>query len=155
MRFLADAMLGRLDRRLRQMGHDTLYMRDTPDSEVLRVARAEGRMLITRDTELAGRANPAGTVLLRGNDTDGQLAELIGRLGPVMEGAGPPRCPRCNGALREAASRAEVEALVPEHVLHGHSGFYICSGCGNVYWEGTQYEAMMEMLEKFRGGETR
>ena len=153
MRFLADAMLGRLARRLRQMGLDTLYMRDTSDAEVLRVARAEGRVLLTRDAALAARTNPAGTLHLRANDTDGQLAEFITRLGPAIEGTvSPPRCPRCNGELRLTTSRAEVEGLVAEHVLHSYERFYICAGCGNVYWEGTQHQAMRDMIEKFRGG---
>ncbi len=152
MRFLADAMLGRLARRMRLMGLDTVYMRDTSDAEVLKVARAEGRMLLTRDAELAARPNPAGTLHLRANDTDGQLAEFMGRFGLLLEGTvSPPRCPRCNGELRLTASRAEVEGRVPEHVLHSYGRFFICSGCGNVYWEGTQHEAMREMLEKFRG----
>ena len=54
MRFLCDEMLVRLARLLRAAGYDTyLASGGEPDANLLRIAREEGRMLLTRDKRLA------------------------------------------------------------------------------------------------------
>lgn len=54
-RLLADGMLGKLAKWLRLLGYDTAYENDAPDHELARRARAEGRILLTRDRELSAR----------------------------------------------------------------------------------------------------
>ena len=56
MRYVCDAMLGRLARWLRLLGHDTLYA-DVGDAELLRLG--ETRRVLTRDRELACRGGVA------------------------------------------------------------------------------------------------
>ena len=57
MRFLCDEMLLRLARLLRAAGYDTyLASGGEPDAALLKLAREEGRMLITRDKRLASIA---------------------------------------------------------------------------------------------------
>ena len=52
MRFVTDGMLGRFSRWLRLLGCDVEYYRDSVDEELLKVAKAQGRVLLTRDAEL-------------------------------------------------------------------------------------------------------
>ena len=52
---LIDAMFGDLSRRLRWLGYDAEYRNDLPDEEMMRIARDEERLLVTRDRALAGR----------------------------------------------------------------------------------------------------
>ena len=52
---LADAMLGRLARWLRLIGYDTVYAQGWSDHRVAARARAEARIVLTRDRELARR----------------------------------------------------------------------------------------------------
>jgi uncharacterized protein with PIN domain len=52
LRFVADAMLGRLARWMRFLGFDTLYYRDISDSRLIRIAREQNRLILTRDTRL-------------------------------------------------------------------------------------------------------
>ena len=59
-RFSLDEMLGSLAKWLRIMGYDALYLRDLNDGEILRRAEEEGRILLTRDKELAHRAGEGG-----------------------------------------------------------------------------------------------
>lgn len=54
-RFVADTHLGGLARLLRMAGYDTLYDNHYHDNEIERIAREEGRVLLTRDRELLKR----------------------------------------------------------------------------------------------------
>ncbi len=53
MKLLCDHMLGSLARWLRLMGYDTAYPEPGPDRDLIDRARKEGRILLTRDKELA------------------------------------------------------------------------------------------------------
>ena len=69
MRFLCDAMLGRLARWLRAAGHDALLARDAQqDRDLLETAAQEDRVLLTLDRALAGRRAGQGRVLLLGSE---------------------------------------------------------------------------------------
>ncbi len=54
-RFAVDEMLGTLARWLRVMGYDAVYEKDHNDDEIVDIAKREGRILLTRDRELAAR----------------------------------------------------------------------------------------------------
>jgi len=54
-RFVVDTMLGRLARWLRAMGYDTLYPGQCADRQLLRLARAEDRILAERMLKRLGR----------------------------------------------------------------------------------------------------
>ncbi|MHA2424772.1 MAG: Mut7-C RNAse domain-containing protein, partial [Candidatus Thorarchaeota archaeon] len=57
MRFVVDAMLGKVALWLRLTGHDTIYEGDIEDDNALVIAEEEGRALLTADEELFQRAN--------------------------------------------------------------------------------------------------
>jgi len=58
-RFIADCMLGKLARWLRVLGYDAAYERRISDDDLVRRARSEGRILLTRDTRLVRRRRSA------------------------------------------------------------------------------------------------
>ena len=51
MKFLADGMLGKLARWLRMLGQDVIYSTQLNDNELLGLAKAECRVLLTKDFE--------------------------------------------------------------------------------------------------------
>jgi hypothetical protein len=51
--FIADSMLGTLAKWLRILGYDTHYDPTLDDHQLVRLARAEDRVLLTRDHELS------------------------------------------------------------------------------------------------------
>jgi uncharacterized protein with PIN domain len=55
IRFVADTMLGRLAKWLRILGYDTVYPGQETDQRLARIAAEEGRVLLTRDVDLASR----------------------------------------------------------------------------------------------------
>ena len=144
MRLVADAMLGRLAKWLRVLGYDTLYWRGD-DAGLVRLALAENRLLLTRDTRLPSRLPPGRTLLIESDHYEEQLHQVAGRLGlPLQIGR---RCLRCNHPL-EPAAKAEVRGQVPEFVWDRHDRFARCPRCRRIYWEGTHYARMMATLER-------
>ncbi len=144
MRLVADAMLGRLAKWLRVLGYDTLYWRGD-DEGLLRLALAENRLLLTRDTRLPSRLPPGHSLFIESDHYDEQLRQTIQRLGlPPRRGR---RCLRCN-LLLEPAEKAGLRGQVPEFVWHRHDRFARCPGCRRIYWEGTHYARMVETLER-------
>jgi uncharacterized protein with PIN domain len=147
MRFLADAMLGRLAKWLRVLGHDTAYFPDLEDHELVRLARAEDRTLLTRDRDLTRRRG-LKSLLIESERFEDQLGQLLRELDLDCESAAP-RCPRCNAALR-AITREEASERVPPYVLRQHSDFTLCPRCDKVYWRGTHWERMRQSVEEIR-----
>ncbi|MEM4728391.1 MAG: Mut7-C RNAse domain-containing protein [Thermoplasmata archaeon] len=152
LRFVCDHMLGALARWLRLLGHDTLYPGLLEDSELLRLARAEGRLLLTRDKELASRAGELG-VLIKSVRLDEQLEQLrASGLLPLDDESALTRCSLCNSLL-EDMTREEARGRVPEAVFERQSEFWRCSGCGQIYWPGSHYDRILQRLERIeRGG---
>jgi uncharacterized protein with PIN domain len=150
LRLLADGMLGRLARWLRLLGYDVAYDNAASDNELARRARAEGRVLLTRDRELAARRG-LDTLLLESQMLEEQVREVQHRLGPPPQPA-LSRCSVCNGELRPVP-RAEVSELVPRYVLRTQTKFRRCSNCGRIYWPGTHLGGMRATIDELAPSE--
>jgi uncharacterized protein len=140
---LVDAMLGRLAKWLRLAGYDTAYWRDGSDEALIDRAQAEGRLIVTRDRQLAGRRG-VHALFISAEALDAQIAEARAALG------GDPqpftRCPECNAPLADLAREAARD-LVPPYVWNTQTEFRLCPGCGRVYWKGTHWPAVQARLE--------
>ena len=145
-RFVADAHLGGLARLLRMAGYDTLYDNHYHDDELERIAREEGRVLLTRDRELLKRRGVETGCYLHALKPEEQLRELVARLGlgPAMRPFS--LCLHCNLPLRPVA-KAEVLARLPPRVAELHEEFTTCAQCGRVYWKGSHHARMARLLE--------
>ncbi|MDI9643988.1 MAG: Mut7-C RNAse domain-containing protein [Candidatus Verstraetearchaeota archaeon] len=130
MRFLADAMLGKLARWLRIIGYDTEYLPSASDEELISMAESESRLLLTRDSELFRRATRRGvpSLLLRSTTIEGELREISGAVAVRL--SGETRCPLCNVVLVEdEKSRAPSSG----------GSIWVCPRCGKFYWHGTHW----------------
>jgi len=151
-KLLVNSMCGRLTRWLRMLGFDTYYDREADDDQLIAMAKKEGRILITRDVELHERASKAGlrTILLRSPHHAVQLATVISILRGELEiDPNLSRCPTCNSSLRRA-SRMEVEGKVPERSFKAHNEYWVCTGCGKIYWRGSHWRGISKVLEEAR-----
>jgi uncharacterized protein len=146
LRFLADCMLGRLTKWLRLLGYDTAYDNVATDHELAHRARAEGRVLLTRDRELAARRG-LRTLLVQSEALEEQVQEVQDAFGPPP-GPALSRCSVCNVAL-ERVSPAAVADRLPPYVLKTQTEFRRCPGCGRIYWPGSHVEEMRNQLEAF------
>jgi hypothetical protein len=147
-RFIADAMLGSLARKLRIFGYDTLYFREGTDAELERVARAEGRVLLTSDAALASHSGRGGLAVLAvsGRSDGSRLRSLVGqaRLASLDLAPGGPRCAVCNSLL-ERIGRSTAAGLLPESVTRRHRLFYWCGVCRKAYWRGRHWSRLRKL----------
>jgi hypothetical protein len=146
VRLLADGMLGRLARWLRMLGYDTAYENAATDCELARRARAEGRLLLTRDRELASRRG-LKALLIRSQELDDQVQQVQEAIGPPPESAFS-RCSICNMVLEEILAQ-DAAGRVPRYVLQTNTEFHRCPGCGRIYWPGSHVRSMGEQLRQF------
>src|SRR5512146_181409 len=126
-RFVVDGMLGSLARWLRLLGYDADYDNRRDDAELVRLARAENRVLLTRDRELADRRG-VQALFVDSQVLDEQLAQVTAAFPRTAEG-GPARCSVCNTILVPTTPE-ELAARLPAYVLRQHHDFRRCPGCG-------------------------
>jgi len=146
LRLLADGMLGTLAKWLRLLGYDTAYDNAATDPELARRARAEHRVLLTRDRQLSVRRG-LRTLLIHSEILEEQIREVRDALGPAPDPS-LSRCAVCNTRL-EPVSPAESADRVPPYVLRTQTEFHRCPGCERIYWPGTHLHAMRDQMEKF------
>jgi uncharacterized protein len=137
-RFVADVHLGKLARRLRLLGFDTLYARDYADATLADISAREGRILLTRDVGLLKHAAVSRAHWLRSSDPQAQLREVIEAFS-LRRNMNPfTRCTICNGELRRI-THAAAAGRVPPRVYARLRRFDQCAGCGRIYWRGTHF----------------
>jgi hypothetical protein len=144
MRFLVDEMLARLARLLRAAGYDAELACGERDTPMLLRAKAEGRVLVTRDRDLAARAAPA-VVLLRDDRWEDQARALSAVLPIDWRRAPFTRCIVDNTPLREAAP--EEVGRIPESARTLGGPFRACPACGRVYWPGSHVKRLGARLD--------
>jgi hypothetical protein len=139
--FACDAHLGKLARRLRLLGFDTLYRNDWDAADLASVAAAERRCLLTRDLGLLKRGEVERGYWLRATDPGLQIREVIDRLD--LRGSARPfsRCLVCNGEL-EAIAKTEILDELPPRTRRDHDEFRNCPACGRIYWRGSHHERL-------------
>ena len=152
VRLMCDEMLLRLGRWLRAAGYDTAIAEGgTDDAALIARCAAEGRVLLTRDRLLAGRAEASVPVLLLVEETiDGQARALAARSAstgcaprsPAASSTMPyskPRRPRRRTRCRRARARRGGQAAALSRL------------CGRLYWPGGHVRRMRDRLASWAG----
>ncbi|HXG39883.1 MAG TPA: Mut7-C RNAse domain-containing protein [Candidatus Limnocylindrales bacterium] len=145
-RFALDGHLGRLARYLRALGIDATYDRDADDERLAESAATEGRILLTRDVGLLKRSRVVRGYWLRADDPEAQLADVVRRFRLLAVARPFGRCLRCNTELEDVA-RAEVLDRLPPRTRVEFDEFRRCRVCGRIYWKGSHYDRMRQLLE--------
>lgn len=148
-RFVLDVHLGRLARYLRLVGFDTDYRPDRDDAELVRKSVAEGRILLTRDVGLLKHGALTHGYFVRSTDPRDQLLEVVRRL--HLAGAIEPyrRCMACNDLIEEVP-KAAIQDRLPEGVRREQDLFWRCAGCGRLYWRGSHFRHLEELVDAAR-----
>ena len=144
-RFVADAHLGGLARLLRIAGFDTLYRNDYQDRAMVDIAEREGRIVLTRDRDLLKHRGITHGCHVRSLKPAQQFREIIERLN--LRGSIRPFavCLRCNAPLR-AIDKQQVLERLPPSVRANRQHFTTCDRCQRIYWQGSHWQRMQELL---------
>jgi uncharacterized protein with PIN domain len=147
-RFVLDVHLGKLSRRLRLLGFDTLYSNDFEDEEIIEISRRENRIICTRDRGLLKNKRVTHGYWLRSHLPKHQLQEVIRRfdLSAIIKPF--TRCLECNGKIVPVEKESIAGQLPPRTRKH-YRDFYQCIDCQKIYWEGSHYQKMVSFIKDF------
>ena len=145
-RFIADCHLGKLAKYLRFLGHDTLYFSHIDDDDLLKLARAENRIILSRDKLLSQLKN-APVFYLKPTNIAEQLQLLAKEFNLFIQDDSHRYCLICN-TLLHTIDKSELDDTVPERVKAHFDFFQKCPNCQRIYWHGDHYKNMKAFLER-------
>jgi hypothetical protein len=147
VRFVADAHLGRLARYLRLLGFDTLFENDPGDAELARISLQHNRILLSRDRSLLARPVLTHGLWIPETRPREQLVYVVDRLDLYRLFRPFTRCTVCNCML-SPADKDRPDLRLPPLVSARFETFWRCDGCGRVYWQGSHYDRLRELVEQ-------
>lgn len=144
-------MLGNLARKLRLMGYDTAYSSSIEDNDLIKKAKEENRIIISKDEQLiksAYKQNISSIEIKQIKEID-QTLEVIEklRLKKCIITAETTRCPICNGVLNPVTPNSIMDKI-PQKVFEKTKKFWCCSNCDKIYWEGTHIINMQKFVSE-------
>jgi len=150
-KLLLDGMLGRLATWCRLLGIDTIFSTSLSDSDMLKLAKEDDRILVTMDRELIERSRMNGVrcIPVVSKKTEEQMAQIITVSGALMDFPSSMRCPICNGVL-VASSADGVKDSVPADMLGKSPNFWRCPSCGKAYWEGSHWRNILAFYSRVK-----
>jgi uncharacterized protein with PIN domain len=142
-------MLGSLARWLRAAGFDAFWQEGIADWDLIRLAQAEGRILLSCDTGIfrvgiVRDGEVAALQIANGLKTKLQLAFVMEQLQLAPQA---PRCMACGGELFEVP-REEMAGKVPPRSLAWSERFCQCRRCGKPFWQGSHWPRIAAVLDR-------
>ena len=144
--FVADSHLGGLARLLRMAGFDTLYRNDYLDSAIAEIAGRERRILLTRDRDLLKQRGISHGCYVHALKPARQFAEIVARLKLGRNFRPFTLCLECNAPVH-SIKKLSIFRNLPPSINARHEYFTICDHCGRVFWEGSHWQRMRQLLE--------
>jgi uncharacterized protein with PIN domain len=149
--FVLDGHLGRLASHLRMLGLDCLYDNAYKDDELVDISLKDDRILLTRDRLLLMHKVITQGYLLRSLEPLEQLYEIIERYELAKWVRPFQRCMNCNHLLESVKKEMVLEKLEPLTKKY-YDEFKLCPVCNQVYWKGSHYERMLQLIEEVSKG---
>lgn len=156
IKFIVDNNVGKLARWLRVIGYDTLLFKEKDDSKMIELALNEGRVILTRDTQITKRRlvtdGKLKALLIKHDEPKAQLQETVKALNLDYYFRPFSLCLECNQMLIPRR-REEVQNLVPSRVFETQKQYMECPSCRRIYWQGTHWQAMVKELRELTQGQ--
>lgn len=144
MKFICDAMLGKLAKYLRMLGLNAEY---TKNIQVLQQYKdlPYPPYFLTR----ALKTIPYDRIIFVKSDrVKEQLREIKEIIRPYIDpGKVMNRCIMCNMELVDV-EKNNIEQKIPEFVFHQYAQFRGCPCCGKIYWEGSHTAGMSQLVKE-------
>lgn len=152
IKFIVDNNVGKLAKWLRIIGYDALLFTEQDDGEMVKLALAQNRVILTKDTQIMRRrlvtSGRLKAILIEDDDSKAQLQQIVEDLDLDYQFRPFSICLGCNQKLVER-DKEEVRDLVPPYVFETQSLYMECPSCRRIYWRGTHWQAMIQELERF------
>jgi len=157
MKFLADAMLGKLARFLRIFGYDTIYASDlidhyhanpVPDKKINEYAVWSKRIVITKDLPFYKEIKE-NAILLEGEGVYNYLNQLKHKLNLDYEfNMEKARCSVCNTTLKMVNNKYSIKEFVKSETFKNYNEFFQCNNpkCQKVFWNGPHIADIIKKL---------
>lgn len=157
MKFLVDAMLGKLARFLRIFGYDTLYANDLvefydvdpiPDEQLLTYAQQSNRLIITKDYPFYKRISEKA-IYLEGEGVYNYLYQIKEKLKLIFDfNIDKARCAVCNSTLKKVNEKSDIKDYVLQETYNQYNDFYQCINlkCKKIYWKGSHIDDIEKRL---------
>ena len=153
MKFIVDNNVGKLATWLRALGYDTVFINPVDDGELVRIARDEDRVILTKDRGILRRrlitSRAVRALEIQGDDWRDQLQQVV-RAFDLRTEPTFTRCIECNVELRDQP-RGSAQAHVPPFVFRTQEHFLVCPSCNRHYWQGTHWQRMTGDLAQILG----
>ena len=153
LKFIVDINVGKLAKWLRMMGYDTLLFDGDDDWRMIIIALEEGRVVITKDTQIVKRgvitSGRLKAILIISDKSEQQIQQVVETLDLDYKYRPFTLCLECNQPLVERSKR-EVEDRVPPYVFQTQNEYVECPACHRIFWKGTHWKAMTEKLQRLR-----
>jgi uncharacterized protein with PIN domain len=146
-RFILDVHLGKLARYLRMLGFDSAYDRDWDNVTLVDLSLRQKRIILTRGLEVLKQNRVTHGYWLRHHEPRQQLQEVLRALDLFGQVRPFTRCMDCNGRI-DKADKAVISDQIDSRVLQRFKEFRQCQDCGKIYWHGSHYKSMFQLISK-------
>lgn len=140
--------MGKLAAWLRALGYDTLFVNPIDDSDLVRIAASENRIILTKDTGIMQRrlitSGEVKALFIRGTDFREQLEQVIKEFG-LQQTMAFSRCLKCNTLLAKA-NLEDAQTQVPPKIARMYKVYFYCASCHKYFWQGSHWQRMMNIL---------
>jgi uncharacterized protein len=150
-KFITDENVGKLTRLLRIIGLDTVFFTGENDTQLVNLALAENRIILTRDTHIMKRKIIIGgkvkAILIESDNVERQIIQVMKFLS-LEKFIQPFTICLEDNHLLISRTRKEIKDRVPPYVWQTQKEYVECPFCHRIYWKGTHWEAMTRKLEE-------
>ncbi len=147
MKFLLTKELGRLAKWLRILGYDTLYFNQDNLSSLIIQALRDNRIILTRNHRLP-QSRGVKILVIKAERIKEQMSEALKTLKLELDSDKMfSRCIICNEELVDI-DKEKVKDKVPEYVFKTQDNFITCPQCNRIYWRGTHWGNVKEIIAK-------
>ena len=149
MKFIVDAMLGKLAKWLRILGYDTIYNPKLSDDDLFFKAHLENRILLTRDLELSQRVRKELGFYIKSQNLRNQLNQVVLSFNLNTQENIFTRCVLCNNSIAEI-DREQIKDRLDKFIYETTDKFYFCESCDKIYWPGSHVKLAKSFLAKIK-----
>lgn len=147
MKFLVSRELGRLAKWLCILGFDAAYFREDNKSSFIITALREDRVVLTRN-KILSQDKALKSIFMKSEILGEQIKQILGDCQIDLDDCQMfNRCIICNAELNKI-EKNKVMPKVPKYVYETQNEFCKCPKCSRIYWQGTHWGNVQEILEK-------